>query len=175
MLHLSWLFVVQLAHLKKGHNLFKCDASQLMLLEQKCLVGMQAPPDMVKAHPFTLSSQTTAYDWVQFVRSYGKYFLSQYYSGEALIVLVQLLDLMKLVLCGNITADVQEALHAARLVVAQDFSRLPRTELGIVFHNLIFHLPDTIGRWGPVRGYWCFPFERSVRLVRCCMDQCRLQ
>jgi hypothetical protein len=55
--------------------------------------------------------------------------------------------------------DLDEAIKNAAKKIDQN---LPKSDWAMVLHNLMFHIPDTIKRWGPTRGYWCFPFERSV-------------
>lgn len=117
----------------------------------------------MKNQIFSQKGQTTAYDWVQFIRSYGKYLFAQYHEDETLEHLSLMLDYTNLLLSGSITPEVMDKIYAAQRKVAAEFRRFSVTEEAIVMHNLIFHLPDYIAKWGPLRGYWCFPFERFVQ------------
>jgi len=50
----------------------------------------------------------------------------------------------------------------SKLVAQQVVAHVSPTEHSFVLHVLLEHMPRTLGLWGPARGFWCFPFERSV-------------
>lgn len=76
-------------------------------------------------------------------------------------VICQLLTILELCYRAHATAAMKTELDREIKEFAGKFEDwIPQTEWAIVIHNLIFHIPSTIKRWGPTRGYWCFPFER---------------
>ena len=152
----------QLNLLKDAHFRLVCTEAQLNQLEKHCLSKIQAPSGLVKKNLFTLAGHCTAYDWIQFLRSYSKYILSQHFEPSVLAPLIKLIEFMKLLLTGHITNAVVEQLRKQRLEVARQFVHIPETDHAIVMHNLVFHLLETVERWGALRGYWCFVYERSV-------------
>lgn len=88
-------------------------------------------------------------------------------ANRRLFALCSLFDLLNLCLRSHATKEVKQQTATAVRTLALHFESLfPPTECAIVMHLLFFHLPATIRRWGPARGYWCFPFERSVRARR---------
>jgi hypothetical protein len=148
-------------HIADMDKKWKCSMEHWQLLESKCLGGMQTPNGVVNKRPYTLTGQTTAHDWLSFVRVYGKYFISQYYQGPEQFLMCDIFDIIKLASLQCITTEVLEQLDAAVEKVCRLFKRLlPGTEMAIVFHNLIFHMPAAVRKWGSVRATWCFPFER---------------
>jgi hypothetical protein len=141
--------------------------------------------------PFRLSGDMTAYHWLNFTKVYGKYlFLQRYrekidafpFDGRHRIVpegeippqpnhtldgLCQLMDVLTSCLASNATAATKVRTDELVKKFAVHFDEmLPVTEKVVNMHNLIFHIPAMIKRWGPARGFWCFPFERSVRRSR---------
>jgi hypothetical protein len=144
---------------------------------------IQAPPNIAPAskRPFGLSGQMTAHHWVNFAKVYGKFLMFVVYDtndsnqsnsaffqpeerpNRALDAVCKELDILAAILDSNATAESKVRMNALIRQFAKDFNdHLPETEKTINMHNLLFHIPHTIERWGPARGYWCFPFERSV-------------
>jgi hypothetical protein len=154
-------------------------------LEDKAYAKIQSPVGVAPAakHPFIKTGEMTAHHWVNFSRCYGKYLFQQeyerdeekYYSAAeqspaalaraprlGLTTLCHLLDFIALCLTSDVTVAVKQRLESQLPLVAEHVDQhLPPNEHAIVLHLLLFHVPDTIRRWGPVRSYWCFPFERS--------------
>jgi hypothetical protein len=82
-------------------------------------------------------------------------------DNPSLRALCRLLDILELCYRSHATAEVKKATAVQIREFADHVEQLiPITEHAIVLHNLFFHIPATIKRWGPTRGYWCFPFER---------------
>ena len=124
--------------------------------------NLQAPPGLSAMSPFTRSGEMTAHDWVVFTRVYGQWLLSQNFEGASLALLLTLLNLIKLCISNTVTPALMLVIRAEVKTLSNAFTvLLPSTEKAIVFHLLAFHIPDTIALWGPARGHWCFPFERS--------------
>jgi hypothetical protein len=139
---------------------------------------VQAPLNIApKAkHPYRLSSEMTAYHWVNFTKVYGKYLFHTIYRDErdkypfriddsrsnyTLDGLCQLMDVLTSCLASNATAATKVRTDELVKKFATHFDEmLPITEQVVNMHNLIFHIPSMIKRWGPARGFWCFPFER---------------
>jgi hypothetical protein len=129
-------------------------------------------------YPFRLRGEMTAYHWLNFTKVYGKYLFFARYSkptdglpfknaphrmNTSLDGLCQLMDLLTSCLASHATTDTKARTDELVKEFATRFDEmLPITEKVINMHNLIFHIPDMIKRWGPVRGFWCFPFERSA-------------
>lgn len=179
-----------LAHAERTAEKFKqmyhIPAARWKVLEAEVYAKIQSPIGVAPAskHPFTKTGEMTAHHWVNFSRCYGKYLLQQeyekdkktYYSAEeqraqpepadrgppvGLTTLCRLIDFIALCLTSNVTEAVKQQLELQLPELAQLVdANLPPNEHAIVLHLLLFHIPDTIRRWGPVRSYWCFPFER---------------
>jgi len=163
--------VDQVEHKERAtrHARFRILKHQWKDLECGPYAKIQAPTGVAPAakHPLTKTGEMTAHHWVNFVRCYGKYLLQQAYDStkpEAQITLnalCRILDLLALCLRSHVTTEskqqtdelVDEVLHIFETII-------PTTEHAIVVHLLLRHIPDTIRLWGPVRSYWCFPFER---------------
>lgn len=154
--------------------MFSIPIDQQKLLEVNCYDQIQAPGKVAPAtkKPFSTSGYMTADNWLVFTRVYGKYLFKQHFhqpdQQRQLIALCHLIDL--LALCSRRQQTTESKGEIARLVkvVAMHFENdFPPTEHAMVVHNLLFHIPDTINRWGPAIGYWCFPYERSVHAQPC--------
>jgi hypothetical protein len=130
-------------------------------IEKHCMEELQAPSGIAHCRPFSRTGEMTAHHWVNFVKSYGKHLFAQHYQGPVLILLCEILDLLRLCLSSSLTPQIMEQIDVLSKNVANWFDILmPPIEMAMVFHLLVFHIPDTIRRWGPARGMWCFPFER---------------
>ena len=137
-------------------------------LERGAYARIQAPTGVAPAakHPLTKTGEMTAHHWVNFVRCYGKYLLQQAYGStveeqHTLAALCRILDLLALCLRSHVsTESKQQTATLAAEVLEIVKTTIPTTEHAIVVHLLLRHIPDTINLWGPVRSYWCFPFER---------------
>jgi hypothetical protein len=151
-------------HIADMDKKWRCPVDHWQLLETKCLGEIQAPGGIVTKRPYSLTGQTTAHDWLSFVRVYGKYFISQYYVGNEQVLMCDIFDIIKLASLQCITTEVLKELDVLVKRVCKNFDLLPDTEMAIVFHNLIFHMPAAVRKWGSVRATWCFPFERYVRV-----------
>lgn len=139
-------------------------ASIAKLIETEAYAKIIAPPGIAPRYqrPFTVPSDMSCHDWLNFTKVYGKYLLSNMYSDKSLKVLCGIIDLVHQCLASSVTSDSLEALRLQVKSVARNFEKdVPSTEWSIMMHLLTFHMPDTMEFWGPARGYWCFPFERS--------------
>ena len=104
-----------------------------------------------------------AHHSVNFAKVYGKYLMSQCHRGDTLRMACLLLDIISLCLSSSVPPDMLERLDGLIVIFAHKFNDwMPTVSKAVVLHTLLFHLPTTIAYWGPARGYWCFPFERSV-------------
>jgi hypothetical protein len=134
-------------------------------IERACYHAIQAPMGIAPRtkRPLTATSEMTAHHWLNFAKTgYGKYLLSQHFKQDTLFAACALLDFTQACLSSTITAEVLDWIHELQATVAEDLQdgKFPVTEHSIVLHLMLFHIPDTIRFWGPVRHYWCFPFER---------------
>lgn len=155
----------------KRHSRFCILKHQWKELESGPYAKIQAPTGVAPAskHPLTKTGEMTAHHWVNFVRCYGKYLLQQAYdtkkeeNAETLEALCRILDFIALCLRSHVTMDSKKQTDDLLPIVEDAFRDIiPTTEHAIVVHLLLRHIPDTIKLWGPVRSYWCFPFERFV-------------
>lgn len=158
--------------LTKFQAMYHVSKAQLTKMETDGYDRIQAPGKIAPAtkKPFTWSGHMTADTWLVFTRVYGKYLFKLHFTSaeqqRPLVALCNLLDLMSL--CSLLSQTTESKARIAELVkvVARHFEEdFPVTEHAIVVHNLLFHIPDTINRWGPAVGFWCFPYERSVARV----------
>ena len=138
--------------------------AQYALIESKCLAELQAPSGIIGGKlPFTRTGEMTAHHWINFAKVYGPYLFAQHYKTSSLALLCDILKLLRLCVSSVVTPDlIKEAKDTARGLATWFDTLLPGTEKAIIFHLLIFHVPNTIEQWGPARNFWCFPFERSV-------------
>lgn len=151
--------------------------------------GIRAPGNIApnSLSPFKRSGDLTAYHLLNFAKVYGKYLFQQHYrsvvaqpqrrAGDppcervheatlALAALCQLLDILTLCLQSSVSSYSKVQTDEKVRAFAADFEKnLPQSEQAIVMHVLLFHMPGTIRRWGPTRGYWCFPFERLASMA----------
>ena len=144
----------------------KWQMSEKMMLriEEACYQHIRAPQGVapLTKRPLTQTSEMQAHQWINFVKVYGKYLLSQHFKGDEMDVISNLLDFIKLTLSSTVDQATTDEILRLRHELAQVLeSEFPSTEWSMVLHLLFFHIPDTIRLWGPTRGYWCFPFERS--------------
>ncbi len=140
-----------------------------LLIESRCYQEIAAPRGIAPPtkKPFSLPSEMMAHHSVNFAKVYGKYLLSQCHRADTLRVSCLLLDILSLCLASSVTPTLIGHLEGKIKIFAHRFRDwMPTVSKALVLHTLIFHMPATIAYWGPARGYWCFPFERSVRLVR---------
>lgn len=87
--------------------------------------------------------------------------------NPALQPLCQILDILELCFRSHATRQVKiDTARKIRECAATYEERMPAIEQAIITHLLFFHMPATIKRWGPARGFWCFPFERYVHRSR---------
>jgi hypothetical protein len=152
----------------KVQRRFVIPESHRLVLEQRCLQFIQAPPGVVNPHPMSLSGQNNTYHWLNFVRVHGKYLFSQYFTGSVLKLFCAMIDLVKHLLSNIITTPLLHVIDVLIKRICKNLPILPNTERPIVFHNLLFHMPTIIAKWGPARSYWCFPFERYLIATQCC-------
>ena len=118
----------------------------------------------------TLRSEMQAHQWVNFTKVYGSVIIAQCYptieGTQNAVTGLQanmLSDVVSLCLESTISVDHHIKLATAVKRFAEEVvDAFPVTEWSLVLHLLMYHMPATIARWGPARGYWCFPFERSV-------------
>lgn len=132
-------------------------------------LSIEAPLNIAPAskRPYTQKGSMTAHHWVNFTKCYGKYLLLRQFQSPAqratLKMMCNMLDFVALCLSSSVSRDTKVRIAQLRDTVARTFEQdWPEIEHAVIMHLLIFHIPDTIARWGPVRGYWCFPFERMI-------------
>jgi hypothetical protein len=108
----------------------------------------------------------TAYNWLCFVRVYGKYFLRYLFdlkNKQALLqykLLCDFVDIFRIICRHEISTDeINELRHKIQSSM-REFERLvPTTEHDIIIH-LLHHIPDQLERYGPTRTWWMFHVER---------------
>jgi hypothetical protein len=138
-----------------------------LVLEKYAYQEILAPPGIAPRtkYPLSVPSDMTAHHWVNFVKVYGKYLLSLAFTGIHMVLLCDLIELAQACLVSEITPDWMIEVKSRVKNVARHFQKyFPSSEWSMVMHLLAFHIPATMSRWGPVRQYWCFPFERSVTI-----------
>jgi hypothetical protein len=150
---------------------FRSTAQESAALE--AAYGMiQAPINIAprSKRPIEVPGQMTAHQWVNFAKVYGKYLFLQMYSRPEdtvdgrnlpLEAICALLSLLTSCLASDATAElkVETARQVTELATRFD-EYFPESELTVMMHVLVHHVPNMILVWGPTRGYWCFPFER---------------
>ncbi len=138
---------------------------------------IQAPPEIAprSKQPFRRSGEMTAYHWHNVARVTGKYLFSIAYpqgdaelaavnklNAEALQGMCLVIDVLASCLASFASAAVKANTDTLVSNLAANFEKLlPQTEQTMNMHLLLHHMPATIRRWGPSRGFHCFPFERS--------------
>jgi hypothetical protein len=119
-----------------------------------------APPSR---QPFQVTSELNSHDWINFTKVYGKYLLSNVYQGQELELICAMLDLSNCFLSMAIGGPVWQKTATDLIAkIKQELQQVPKTELALVVHMMVYHMYDTLWYWGPARGFWCFPPERSV-------------
>jgi len=129
--------------------------------------------------PFALTGLMTAHHWVNFVKVFGKYLFQRAFTplvprllappvvvlpNVPLVGTSKLLNLLRTCLSSNATTEMKaKATRQAKDLAFTFDEYFPVIEKSMIMHALIFHIPDTICVWGPVRNWWCFPFERYER------------
>jgi hypothetical protein len=138
--------------------------------------SIQAPPEIAprSKYPLRRSGEMTAYHWLNIARVTGKYLFSKAYpqgdanfaaenklNAEALQGMCLVIDVLASCLLSFASAAVKANTDALVSELAKNFEKLlPQTEQTMNMHLLMHHIPATIRRWGPSRGFHCFPFER---------------
>ena len=147
-------------------------------VEAECYRQISGPRGIAPRtkRPLSCSSEMQAHHWVNFTKVYGTYLIENCLMNpdddeqdEPRVVTSarRLLEILKLSLSSSLTAATLVNLDEKVSRFARSFSStMPETQKSLVLHLLLFHVPDTLAYWGPARGYWCFPFERSVRTRR---------
>jgi hypothetical protein len=110
-----------------------------------------------------------AADWMIFVEHLFKHVLAgSGWPDEIYTVICEFFGILRLLARRQVSvADLDTMSQEVQRVMENVEQYMPQSEMCIVFH-LISHIPATIQRWGPVRAYWMFPFERYISfLVRC--------
>lgn len=140
-----------------------------LLIEERCYRQLSAPRGVapVSKRPLTLTSEMQAHHWVNFAKVYGVYLIHHCMRGEeqreAVYAATQLLQVIKLSLTSTVTPSLIDRLHQVITTVARNFNdRFPPHMKVMMIHLLMAHIPATLAYWGPARGYWNFPYERSV-------------
>jgi hypothetical protein len=138
-------------------------------MEEQCYLFISASTGVAPRgkRPLTVTSEMQAHQWVNFAKVYGKYLLSRYFEDLPLMFIAELLDVVRICLSSTINQALLQELIRKRKNIAELFDKtVPGTEKSIMLHLLLWHMPDTIAYWGPARGYWCFPFERSASTTK---------
>lgn len=157
---MCWFVQPSMAEL---HSRWHIPEALAHLIERECYQKICGPSGVAPRtkQPLTLSSEMTAAHWVNFAKVYGKYLLTQCFSGISMVIIRDLLDIVRMCLSSRVEPDMIAHIKSKVEQFADCFDAyLPGTEKSIVLHLLLWHMPDTIAYWGPARGYWCFPFER---------------
>lgn len=126
-------------------------------------LGILAPPGLLSRsqRPLNLHSQLNSAQWITMAKVTGKYLLGLAFEGKALESLCDLLDYVTLCLSDRITPSLLTEIGIQAKRCANMINEtMPEGEFSLVLHMLIFHVPATLKRWGPARGWWVFPFER---------------
>lgn len=150
---------------------FHVSAKRAEALMADSYASLQAPKNIAppSKSPFTRTGEMTAHHWVNFAKVHGKYLFAQLYAHDITIVqpLCRVLDIVELCLRSSVTRASKQLTDAKVAEMAGAFgASMPDSERSIVMHVLMFHMPATIRMWGPSRGFWCFPFERSGLRMR---------
>jgi hypothetical protein len=111
--------------------------------------------------PLSCSSEMTAHHWMNFVKVYGKYLLALKYTGDCLRVACALLDFIKDCLLSHLPPGKADEIGRKAREIAKDIDKFfPHTERSMVLHLLIFHIPQALHYFGPMRTVWAFWSER---------------
>ena len=135
------------------------------LVDECCYRSISAPRGVAPPakKPLAKPSEMTAHHLVNFAKVYGKYLVRSCLDGEFRLEACRLLDIFSMCLASSVAPDhVAKLREAIRLFCLHYNEVWPTQCKALVVHMVLFHMPDTIAYWGPARGYWCFPFERSV-------------
>lgn len=148
--------------------MWKVPKETLELVQTLCYQAISAPHNVAprSKRPFSHTSEMNAHHWVNFAKVYGSYLIENCYQGQmnpAAEASARLLNMIKMALASTVSPDhVKKMLDAAAEIRNKFNADFPTIEKSMMMHLLLFHIPATIKRWVPVRGYWCFPFERLV-------------
>jgi hypothetical protein len=159
---------------KKASDRYRASVvKDCIALGERAYKHIQAPMNVAppSKRPLTVSGDMTAYHWLNFTKVYGKYLIFIMFNRpleaghdervKAMRAFRAVFHLMNLCLSSNVTASVKEETSKAVVMLSGLFDQLfPVMSQVINLHTLLFHIPATIRRWGPARGFWCFPFER---------------
>lgn len=102
-----------------------------------------------------------AYEWLVFVRSYGKWLLQDILENKGDVkIIMGLLDLLSKLSSHYVSKPLMQSIRKLMNDTLDSIeNELPSTEHDIIVH-LMSHIPDQMEDWGPVRGYWMFNIER---------------
>lgn len=131
-------------------------------IESNCLENISAPAGFIVKTPLTKMSQLNSYDKLTFARLLGKYTFAHFFTGKSLGFLCSMMDLIRLLTSSVITTDLLNEVEVLVRRLAMGMPLVPGVAYPIVFHNLIFHMPSVVQKWGPVRATWMFPYERFI-------------
>jgi hypothetical protein len=108
-----------------------------------------------------LSSRKTAHIFT-FMRSLAVFCLDGLGDASITGAVLELFTVMSLLTAHDVLlleVDLLEVRLIECLCVLE--GRLPLDTFVSTFHNLV-HIPDMLRKFGPLRGFWMFPFERSM-------------
>lgn len=148
-----------------------------LLVEERCYRQIAAPRGVAPRtkRPFTMTSEMQAHHWVNFSKVYGPYLISHCMpeppKTKYVRAATQVLEVVKKSLLSSVSnATVQQLREDIRELAEGFDDAFPNEFKVMMLHLLMFHLPDTIDYWGPARGYWNFPYERSVQQFQTMSD-----
>jgi hypothetical protein len=168
-----------LQELHVRYQMFHVDDAGLERLDEyykKVMAPIGVAPKSIK--PFKGATCMNTHHWVQFTKSWGKYLLQIAYwdkngltmnevlvENRALMSLCALVDLVTACLASDATSENKRITDVYVKDLARKFSTVfGDTVMSLQMHLLFHHIPTQTRLWGPARSYWCFPFERSVRV-----------
>lgn len=134
-------------------------------LEIHCWSQIRGPPGIApwSKKPLTVPSTMNMSLWMGVAKVTGKYLLSHVIEGTILTLVCDIFDFMTACLAAQQTPEsIVEIKAASRKIAGHIADYFPDSELSLVLHMLVMHIPDQLKTWGPARGWWVFAFERSV-------------
>jgi hypothetical protein len=115
-----------------------------------------------------------AHDWQVIAEHVGEFLLVDVLPDEQLAVMVELFAVLRAILKRSQTENdlIELKSRIVRFLILFE-SKVPSTELAIVFH-LLLHVPDDLRYWGPCKSTWMYGVERyALRRATCWSPACR--
>lgn len=149
-----------------------------LLLEAHVYLRITGPTGIAPRSKLPLTAtgakEMTAHEWVNFAKVSGPLLLHNAYPKDASTAAAacRLLRVIRMGLVSCVAPGHTAAMQAVIDEVKENFNHdFPAIMKSMMLHLLLFHVPAAVARWGPARGFWCFPFERLVANRDNCQDK----